>query len=215
MLALDRKAPNWLIQLLLQSGADPHLNDGGGRTVLYYAVREPNMWAIKRLIAENVDTDTPIRYVGQPRTVLGHLLNFSDLSFSWGSKDFTLVLNYLRAIQVLALSVTDNVVNSFGVKRTPKQLIKCLHSIIARSVELSRSPLFGTYEMMGKDLQEIRDIVQVLVDTLSNPLSLSRLCRNHIRRSLGRDFHRKLCQLNLPLPLQEYLEIYKESDLSL
>ena len=212
MLALDRKAPNWLIQLLLQSGADPHLSDDGGRTVLYYAVREPNMWAIKRLITENVDTDTPIRYVGQPRTVLGHLLNFCDRAFSWGSKDFTHVLNYLRAMQVLALSVTDNVVNSFGVKRP---IIECLHSIIARSVELSRSPLFGTYEMMGKDLQEIRDIVQVLVDTLSNPLSLSRLCRNHIRRSLGRDFHRKLSQLNLPLPLQEYLEIYKESDLSL
>ena len=60
-----------------------------------------------------------------------------------------------------------------------------------------------------ESLRESRDIVHVLTYMLSNPLSLKHLCRVQIRRSLGKDFHRKLHQLNVPLPLQEYLMIYK------
>ena len=74
---------------------------------------------------------------------------------------------------------------------------------------------FRTYEMVGDDLREIRNKVHVLTDLLSYPLSLKHLCRAQIRKSLGRDFRRKLRQLTLPLPLQEYLRVYKDSDIIL
>ena len=215
MLALCRRAPNRLIQLLLQSGADPHLSDGHDRTALYYAVREQNVWAIKWLVTGNVDIDTPVGGHGESRPVFRHLLNYCDVTFIWGSKDFSPVLNYLRAMQVLVLAGTNHLGNSFVNKWTQTQLMEWLSSIILRTVELSKAPCFRTYEMMVQDLQEIRDIVHALTDMLSNPLPLSHLCRVQIRRSLGRDFHEKLDQLNVPLPIQEYLKIYKESDIIL
>ena len=214
MLALGRRAPNWLVQLLLQSGADPHLTDGRGRTILYFAVIEQNVWAIKWLIMENVAIDTPIGSPGQSKPVFQHLLDYCDVKFIWRDTDLTPVLNCLRGMQALASAGTNHVGgNTFVHKWTHTQFIKCLNSIIPRSVELSKAPRFRTYEMVGEDLREIRDIVRELTDMFSNPLSLGHLCRVHIRRSLGRDFHRKLHQLDIPMPFQEYLSLYKESDL--
>ena len=215
MLALGSRAPNWLIQLLLQSGADPHLRDSLGRTVLYYAVNEQNVWAVKRLITENVDIEVPIESPGKSKPVFRYLLDNCYRTSIWRSHEFTPVLNYLRAMQVLALVGKKHLGNSFTNKWTQTQLIDCLNSIMPRLVQLSKASVFRNSEMMGRDLQEIRDIVHDLTDMLSNPLSLSHLCRVEIRRSLGRDFHRGLGQLNIPLPLKEYLRVYKDSDIVL
>ena len=215
MLALCRKAPNSLIQLLLQSGADPHLSDGGGRTVLYFAVRELNLWAIKWLVAENVDLEVPVGGPGDSKPVFQHLFDYCDRELTSGSTNFNRVLNYLRAMQVLALAGTNNVGNSFAIKQTKAQLFEGLSSFIPKSDELLNAHSSHTHEIAGKDLREIRDIVHALTGMMSNPLSLLHLCRVQIRRSLGRDFRRKLHQLNVPLPLQEYLVLYKESDILL
>ena len=215
MLALDRRAPNSLIQLLLQSGADPHLSDGRGQSVLRFAIDGLNVWAIKWLVAENVDLEMPVGDPGNSKHVSQYLLDWCEGIFLWGDTDLTHVLNYLRAMQVVAVSWTQHVGNTFSTKQTQAQLIECLSSFIPKSIKLSQARRFQTYAMVGEDLQEIREIVHILTDMLSNPLSLRHLCRVQIRRSLGRDFRRKLSQLNIPLPLQEYLRIYKQSGILL
>ena len=210
MLALGTRAPNSLIQLLLQSGADPHLSDGGGRTVLHWAVREWNVWAIKWLIAENVDVFTPVGDPGDRKPVFQFLFDSCHSAMVWGHTDLTHCLEYLRGMQAVALAGAKLVANASFVKRTHAQLTEELHWFIPRSVELSNSPICQRYELTGEDLREIRDIVHVLIDMLSNPSSLRHLCRVQIRRLLGRDFRRKLYQLDIPLTLQEYLMVYKE-----
>ena len=215
MLAFDRRAPNSLIQLLLQSGADPHLSDGCGKTVLHFAIDGLNVWAIKWLVAENVDLETLVGYPGNLKPFSQYLLDCCEAIFLWGDTDFTYVLNSLRVIQLLAVSWTQHVGNTFSIKQTHAQLIEYLRSFIPKSVELSQARCFQTYTMVGEDLQEIRETVHILTDMLSNPLSLRHLCRAQIRRSLGRDFRKRLNQLNVPLPLQQYLRIYKQSDILL
>ena len=215
MVAFDRKAPNSLIQLLFQSGADPHHSDRCGQTVLHCAVIEQNIWAIKWLVAENVDLETPITNRWDPVPVVQCLLDDCDATLTWGDTDFTRVLYYLRALQVLAFVWTNHVGNSFFIKQTQTQLIGCLNSFIPKSIDISKAPCSRTYEMVEDDLREIREIVHILTDMLSNPLPLRHLCRVRIRRSLGRDIRKKLNQLNVPLPLQEYLRVYKESDIVL
>ena len=214
MMAFDRKAPNSLIQLLFQSGADPHLNDGRGKTVLHYAVSEQNIWAIKWLVAENVDFETPITNRWNSVPVLQYLLDNCNATLTRGDTDFTCILYYLRAIQVLAFVWTNHVGNSFSIKQT-QQLIGCLNLFIPKSIGISKAPCVQFFRMVEDDLREIREIVDILTDMLSHPFSLRHLCRVQIRRSLSRDFRKKLNQLNIPLPLQEYLKVYRESDIVL
>ena len=214
MMAFDRKAPNSLIQLLFQSGADPHLNDGRGKTVLHYAVSEQNIWAIKWLVAENVDFETPITNRWNSVPVLQYLLDNCNATLTRGDTDFTRILYYLRAIQVLAFVWTNHVGKSFSIKQT-QQLIGCLNLFIPKSIGISKAPRVQFFRMVEDDLREIREIVDILTDMLSHPFSLRHLCRVQIRRSLSRDFRKKLNQLNIPLPLQEYLKVYKESDIVL
>ena len=207
MMSLRSRAPSWLVQLLLRSGADPHRSDEFGRTILHYAARQSNICAIKWFIAENVDLDTLGQGPWKSEPVLQCHLDLCDKHLgSFG--DITFVLDTLRALQVLAAG-TNHVVKSFFPRQTQTQLVELLGSFILKSTELTKSPGFPSNGPVGEDLQEICDIVHVLIDTLSNPLSLSHLCRVQIRRSLGDDFRRKLRQLNVPLLLQEYLMVYK------
>ena len=123
------------------------------------------------------------------------------------------VLNCLRIMQALAFVGLDHVRNPFRSKQTKAKLIEFIKSFISKSIEFSNAR-FLTY-MMKDDLRQIRDIVNALTDMLSNPLSLMHLCRVQVRKSLGRKFGRKLHQLNVPLPLQKYLRVYKKSDIVL
>ena len=209
MVALDIRAPNSLVQLLLQSGADPHLSDAFGRTLLYRAAMERNVWAIKWLIAENVDLETSATNPDKSLPVLECLLDLCDTILTMDYQSIEGILNCLRAVQVLALAGTNHVGKSFSMKQTQAQLIERFNLFVTKSVERSKAPRFRTYEMVGGHLKENLDVVQSLVDMFSNPLSLKQLCRFKIRKSLGREFHKKLHQLNMPLSLQEYLMIYK------
>ena len=216
MVALDKKAPNWLVQLLLKSGADPHLIRGDGRTVLHYAVMNQNVWATKWLIGENVDLEITDQDTGVSRPVLQDLIDYCDLIVSVGHWDINVlnntVLNSFRTMQVLALAGTNQVGNSFSIKQTQIQLIKRISSFLHKLDELLKDPSFWKYGFMGKAIREIHDTVPVLIDMLCSPMSLRHHCRLRIRKSLGRDVRRKLHQLNIPLSLQAYLRIYNESD---
>ena len=228
MVALEKGAPNSLIQLLLKWGADPHLVDYYGRTALDAAARAPNVWAIKRLIAENVDLNITDNDTEESTPVLEDLLELCNMwimILMTPRLDITIpgvyitqfnssVLNSLRALKVLALAGTNHVGNSFHNKQTQAGIIVYLNSFIPQTVEISKLPVFQNYEAMEEDLQEIRDIVHALTHMLSNPLSLSHLCRVQIRRALGRELRRKVHQLDIPLFLQDYLMIYKESDIA-
>ena len=220
MLAVRSNAPNSLIQLLLQSGADPNHRDDKGRTVFHWTAREMNVWAIKWLIAENVDLEAPDGDPGKSQPVSQYLLDLCDKTLpreEGPTEDIACVLNTLRVIQMLVFAWTNNVRNcslEFFIKQTRTLLIKRLDSFMSRLVEYANAPSFLTYAFVTKDLQEISDIVHILVDMLSKPFSLMHLCRIQIRRSVGRDFHRKLLQLNVPLPLQDYLIVYKQDHTS-
>ena len=212
MLAFVNKSPNSTIQLLLQSGANPHLSDVSGRTVLSWAVRNRNVWAIKCLIAENVDVEMPVGGPDERKPAFQFLFDKCRTALQWGYADFDRCLEYLRAMQALALAGANIEANSQIASVTQAQLTEDLNSVVSRTIAISKAPSVETYETMADDLQEISDIVHVLTDMLSNPLSLKHLCRVQIRRSLGRDFRQKLQQLNIPLQIQEYLVIYKEND---
>ena len=215
MLAMEMGAPNSLIQLLFQSGADPHHSDRRGQTVLRFTLNNQNIWAMKWLVAENVELTAPIGDLEDLRTASEHLLGCCEYILIHGDADFTRVLNYLRAMEVLAVAWTNNVGDSFSIKQTQAQLIERLNSFIPKSIEFSKARSSRTYNMVEEELHKFCDIVHMLTDMLSNPLSLRHLCRVQIRRLLGRDFRKKLNQLNVPLPLQLYLRVYKESDILL
>ena len=216
MLTFGSKSPNSLIQLLLQSGADPHLVDATGRTVLHWAARERNVWAIKWLIAENVDLEapTPVGVNTGRKSTFHFLLDHCDRVFKQNDAGLSRCLKYLRAMKVLAIAGANIVANSPSNKRTRAQLTEDLNWFIPRSQILSNIP-HNRSDKLEANLREIHDIVHVLIDILCNPLPLIRICRTEIRRSLGRDFRRKLHHLHVPGALQAYLLVYKRSDILL
>ena len=104
MMAIYTKAPNSLIQSLLQSGADPHHIDSVGITVLHDAARERNIWAIKWLIAENVDLEaqTPVGPSYVPKAVFHHLLDNCYRNIKLRKMMLQDLVENLRVMQVLA-----------------------------------------------------------------------------------------------------------------
>ena len=214
MLALALRSPNSLIQSLLQSGADPHLVDAAGATVLHLAARERNAWAIKWLIAENVDLEapTPVGVDSVPKTAFHYLLDNCGRTFKLNDAGWGRCLEFLRSMQILALAGAQLIANSTNNKMTQKELIGYLNWFVSRSKGLSNIPCNGSDELQTIS-REIRDIVHVLTDILRHPLPLTHICRNQIRRLLGRDFHRKLHHLHVPIRLQDYLMVYRESDI--
>ena len=204
-LALLDRAPNSLIQLLLQSGADPHLRDGWGHNALYWAGARQNLWAMKWFIAENVNME--------PNPVSRSVVRFVNGMFlSIRCREFTRVLKYLRAMQIMVLHAHAGS-SSITMLTGWQYYIKLIKGDIEASVKGLQAPSFRTYELVGEKLREICDMVNVLIDMSSNPFSLRHLCRVQIRSSLGRDLHRKVRQLDVPLSLQEYLKVYKECDI--
>ena len=217
MVAFVKKSPNSLIQLLLQSGANPHLSDDVGRTALSWAVKERNVWAIKCLIAENVDLEISTVDPWERKHVFQFVFEICHTTLKKGySEVLSRCLDYLRIMKVVAKAGTNHEGNSSTMKLTQTQLVEDLNWFISKSVAITKSPFVQWTHEMGEDLQEIGAIVHVLTDMMSNPLSLKHLCRIQIRGPLvGRDFRKKLQQLNVPLQLQEYLRVYEESDLRL
>ena len=216
MLALGSRSPNSLIQSLLQSGADPHLVDVAGRTVLHWAARERNVWAIKWLIAENVhlEAQTPSGIHSVPKAAFHSLFDDCHRAFTRDDVELSRCLEYLLALQTLALAGANISINLPNSQRTQGHLTENLNWFIPRAERLSNVPCNRTNQLKAI-LREICDIVHTLNDTLCNPLSLTHLCRIQIRRLLGKGFRRKLDNLHLPLTLQEYLMVYNESDLLL
>ena len=216
MLALGTKAPPSLVQLLLESRADPHLRDAYGRSALHWAAKELNVWAIKWLIGQNVDLETQMQLRGEPISAFHHLFEACYQTFKWRFVDYSRCVQRLRAMKVLALAgarlVTVTESPSDRLDRT--RLLEKLNWFVSRSEGLLSTPENRTSGMTDDTVQEIRDIVHTLTHILSNPVSLSDACRLQIRRILGRDFRNKLQQLNLPVPLQDYLVMYKDWDIA-
>ena len=213
MRAIGSGSPNSLIQSLLQSGADPHLVDASGRTVLHWAAREQNVWAIKWLIAENVDLEAPapVGVNSGAKSTFHFLFDDCNRAFKRNDSWLSLCLKHLQVIQALAIAGAHLVANSPNNKRAQAQLTEDLNWFIPRSEILSNFPRNRT-DKLEAILREIREIVHILTDILGNPLPLKYICRIQIRRSLGRDFRKKLNHLHVPGALQEYLMVYKESD---
>ena len=212
-MALARGTPNSLIQLLLQSGADPHVSDTGGITALHTAARVLNVSAIEWLIAENVNLGTLGGKPKDQKSIFQFLLDQCHNTMGQGLIDFSHRLKYLRVMQTVVLAgakLTCRANALFFTDWTQEQLIRELNWFKPKRKKLSSFKDSPAGEMKGDEiLQEICDIVQLFTDMLSNPLSLKHLCRVQVRRSLDRDFRRKLHQLNVPLPLQDYLMVYK------
>ena len=123
-------------------------------------------------------------------------------------------LEYLCAMQAVALAGAKLFANVSPSEQTQTKLIEMLNWFIHRSEQLSivQGNLAGTMKD-EESLQKICDILHELIDMMSYPLSFKHLCKVQIRRSLGRDFHRKLNQINMPLSLKLYLTIYDHDDI--
>ena len=216
MMAIYTKAPNSLIQSLLQSGADPHHIDSVGITVLHDAARERNIWAIKWLIAENVDLEaqTPVGPSYVPKAVFHHLLDNCYRNIKLRKMMLQDLVENLRVMQVLASAGAKISASSPGKERTQAQLIEDLCCFISEPKELANDP-FNQSVTMEQTLQEIREIVNALIDMTCNPSPLSHICRVQIRKMLGRDLRRKLHQLNIPLSLRKYIMVYNDNDILL
>ena len=57
ILAITCNSPQTVIELLLEKGADPHCKDRKGQNALYCAAKRYNVWALSRLLQENVNLE--------------------------------------------------------------------------------------------------------------------------------------------------------------
>ena len=127
-----------------------------------------------------------------------------DGTVEWLFTALSHCLEHLRAMQALAFAGAN--LASLPNKKALTQLDEHLSGFIFRSEEFLNIALNETSK------SEIRNIMHTLADILSNPSSLTHICRIQIRRSLGRNFRLKLPRLRVPLTLQDYLMIYKDTD---
>ena len=180
MLAIgSRSSPNSLIQSLRESGADPHLSDAIGRTVLHWAAIAQNVWAIKWLIAENVNLEAELQAGGPSvRKTAFHILFDACIAIF---KKHDTGLSHSRGMQALVLAGANVVTHSPNNERTLARLTEDLNWLILSSEKLSNASCKRSGERMEEVLLEIRNIVHVLTDTLSNPSPLIHLCRIQIR----------------------------------
>ena len=201
--------------MLLRAGADPHPSDNQGRTALSWAVAQLKIWAIKWLIAENVDVETLVGNVGAQKPAFQFLLDGCHETIEKGYRDASRwlgdILEYLRAMQALALAGAKLVPDASVLNRTLTHFL--LDWFLAKSEEVYSNTNWDWHDQKKEDegLREIREIVQLLIDMLTKPLSLKHICKIQLRRSLGRHFHTILSQLHVPLPMYAYLMVYKSA----
>ena len=202
ILAIKINCPKTVIELLLEKGANPHIIDRRTRTALNCAAKMSNVWALSRLIQENVNLeyrcfncykrDTTFYYLfGKCRRCL------RDTSCTWVKPYYCLC-----AMDILMKAGANLYCGGYA---DPVEVIQGF----GEQAELVYMDRYGgTSRGLGmeeKHIEKIRNILETLIWKFSNVDSLRHLCRLKIRAILKSDFKERLQMLHIPRVLYDYI----------
>ena len=204
ILAIKEKSPQPVIELLLTQGADPHVGgDFKRRNALHWAAKTENLWALCRLIQENVNLEAKRdHYLGQ-LTTFGYLCEVCRSYMAMSHYRWAKPLYCLRAMNLLAE------VGAQSKLTGDIELIEELEWFREQAEWMYKKP--GRYllakglEMKRVHLEEIHDSIDTLIWKHSRVDTLRHICRLKIRARLRPNFRERLQMLCLPKMLYDFI----------
>ena len=165
-MAIAVGGPREIVELLLMKGADPHCKDHKGRNALFWATTSNDLWALGRLLQENVDLVSKTNQRHKQRTVFGYLCRKFYKSFAFKNYRWKEHLYYLRAINLLMEA---------GAKLSSDK-----HTKLVEALQWFREQAHMTYkEPLPRGMEEIHNHLETLlwkcsnVEDLAPPLSVA------------------------------------------
>ena len=203
MLAISVKSPQAVVELLLARGADPHSKDRKERNALHWAAKKVNLWAIGRLLQENVDLESKRNHHNKQLTTYEYLYETCRKSFVVTRYEWTKPFYCLRAMNILIKAGAK--LSSSGDTELVKELLWFREQADMIYKEPLRANCARGIGMEGKHLEEIHNILETLLWKCSNVDTLRHLCRIKIRTILKFNFKKRLQILCLPKVLYDYV----------
>ena len=209
MVAIKVKSPQPVVELLLMNGANPYGRDGKRRNALHWAAKSSteNLWALGRLIQENMDLECTRYHHLRQLTAFQYLCEVCRKYFI-AYYNWTRPYYCLRAMNIL-LKVGAKVPNQFPTFAGSTDLIEELHWFREQAELLFKEPyrpnIARGLGMQEKHIVEIRNILETLIWNTSNVDALRHLCRLKIRTILKLNFRERLRMLCLPTVLHNYI----------
>ena len=176
-----------VVDLLLTKGADPHRRDRKGRDALHCATVQTDLWALGRLLQENVDIESIRR---DKITVLKYMYKRCLKSIKSHNCQWRETLYCLRAMDMLIKA---------GAKQSSDADIELLEVLWRAQADMMHA------ESLRRGVEEIRTSLQDLLWKCSNVDNLRHLCRLKIRTILKFNFRERLQMLCLPGVLCDYI----------
>ena len=210
MMAIIVKSPQGVVELLLMKGANPYRWDYKRRNALHWAAKSKtdNLWALGRLIQENMDLECIRNYHLRQLTTFQYLCEVCRKYFMVTYYDWTRPYYCLRAMNIL-LTVGAKVPNQLPRLDGSAGLIEELHWFREQAELIYKEPhqpnIARGLGMEEKHIEEIRDILTSLTWNVSNVDELRHLCRLKIRAILKINFRKRLEMLCLPTVLHNYI----------
>ena len=193
MVAIKVKSPQAVVELLLTNGADPHSRDHTGGHALHVAAQRFNLWALGRLLQENIDLEAKRNHHLKQLTPFEYLCEKCHDSFASHNEDWMRPLHCLRAMNILMKA---------GAKLSSgddTELIEELYWFREQAEIIYKD------DEEEEHLEEIRNILGALIWKCSNVDTLRHLCRLKMRTLLKFSFKQKLQTLSLPGALFDYI----------
>ena len=203
ILAIEIKSPQIVIELLLAKGANPHSKDCTRRNALHCAANMCNLWALSRLLQENIDLESKWNTFYSELTIFHYLFETCRRCFALPFCHWTEPYFYLRAMNIL---VKAGAKLNCGELMDPVKVLRWFGweaELIYE--ERNRSDIARSKGMEEKHIDEIRNILMTLNWAFSNVDNLKHLCRLKIRVILKTNFRERLKMLNLPGVLYDYI----------
>ena len=202
ILAIKSNCPKTVIELLLEKGANPHIIDRRTRTALNCATKMSNVWAISRLIQENVNLEYKCFNCYKKDTTFYYLFGkcrrcLRDTSCTWMKPYYCLC-----AMEILMKAGANLHCGGYA---DPVEVIQGF----GEQAELVYMDRYGgTSRGLGmeeKHIEKIRNILEKLIWKFSNVDSLHLICRLKIRTILKSYFKERLQMLHIPGVLYDYI----------
>lgn len=196
-----------VIKYLLQLGCDINNVDRDGDTPLFYLVQRGSAEGVKLLLENGADPE---------------ICDSANTSPLWTA----VYQNHKEVVKQLLLANVKMEVPSRGMDRRPWNdqiyyfydspksplYVAVDHHNLDVAVLLIKAGYNVSCEMwlVERDFPESEDWEEVsdtLMQYIQIPLSLMALCRNHLRRCLGRDIHQRVETLCIPSSLKDYVTL--------
>ena len=210
MLAIKVKSTPSVVELLLKKGANLYIRDCKGRNALHWAAKSKtdNLWALCRLIQENMDLECTRYYHFRQLTAFQYLCEVCRKYFIVTYYDWTRPYYCLRAMNIL-LKVGAKVPKQLPTFAGSSDLIEELYWFREQAELVYKEPrqpnIARGLRMEKKHIEEVRNIMETLMWKTSNVDALRHLCRLKIRAILILNFRERLRMLCLPTVLNNYI----------